>query len=113
MRYSYVAMDDRGKEQRGFVEANSATEASHLVRDGGLFPTSISEAGEHVAEPQAAREGPVETMDAAMGTMAASCAAMMNALVNNGFRREEAVELVKVFLSKAIETGMAKAIVPQ
>ncbi|PYJ10144.1 MAG: pilus assembly protein PilC [Verrucomicrobia bacterium] len=44
-RYSYVALDSRGQESTGLVEASSTNEVIGQLRQGGYFPTSVSEAG--------------------------------------------------------------------
>jgi type IV pilus assembly protein PilC len=43
-KFSYVAMDQKGKEQKGTIEATSQNEAINRVRDMQLFPTKIVEA---------------------------------------------------------------------
>ena len=52
-KFRYVAMDAKGKETEGMVDADSQTRAISLIRERGLFPTSITEIG---ARP-AARTG--------------------------------------------------------
>ena len=42
-KYSYVAMDSRGKEQKGAIEAASQNEAITRVKEMQLFPTKIVE----------------------------------------------------------------------
>ncbi|MCZ7592498.1 MAG: type II secretion system F family protein [Kiritimatiellae bacterium] len=42
-KYQYVAMDPRGQESRGEVEADSQTAAVARIREKGLFPTSVTE----------------------------------------------------------------------
>jgi type IV pilus assembly protein PilC len=44
-RYSYVALDSRGQESNGSVDAASTNEAIGQLRQAGYFPTSISESG--------------------------------------------------------------------
>ena len=46
MNYKYSAMDGRGKESRGFIDADSDQEAASKLKQLGLFPTCISEATE-------------------------------------------------------------------
>jgi len=43
-QYSYTAIDSKGKERRGKVNANSADEAKAQVSEMGLMPTAINEA---------------------------------------------------------------------
>ncbi|HWN65145.1 MAG TPA: type II secretion system F family protein, partial [Candidatus Binatus sp.] len=42
-RYNYVALDARGQEASGLVEAASPNEAIGQLRQGGYFPTSVNE----------------------------------------------------------------------
>ncbi len=42
-RYNYVALDSRGQESNGVVEAPNQNDAINQLRQGGLFPKSISE----------------------------------------------------------------------
>jgi len=42
-KYSYVAMDQKGKEQKGTIEVASQNEAIGRVKEMGLFPTRIVE----------------------------------------------------------------------
>jgi type IV pilus assembly protein PilC len=42
-RYNYIALDARGQESTGLVNASSANEAVGQLRQAGYFPTNISE----------------------------------------------------------------------
>ena len=42
-KFSYVAMDSRGKESKGTIEVASQNEAIGRVKEMGLFPTRIVE----------------------------------------------------------------------
>jgi type IV pilus assembly protein PilC len=44
-RYTYIALDSRGHESTGLVEANSSNEAIGQLRQAGYFPTSVYEEG--------------------------------------------------------------------
>lgn len=44
-RFSYVAVDQRGQESTGLVEANSANDAIGQLRQAGYFPTNVVEEG--------------------------------------------------------------------
>src|ERR1700720_1305835 len=44
-RYTYVALDARGQESAGLVEARSSSEAIGQLRQAGYFPTNIYEEG--------------------------------------------------------------------
>lgn len=43
-KYSYVALDARGSETKGEIEADNQNAALSKIREKGLFPTSVSEA---------------------------------------------------------------------
>lgn len=43
-KYTYVALDARGAETRGEIEADNQTAALSRIREKGLFPTSVNEA---------------------------------------------------------------------
>src|SRR5438034_6469356 len=55
-RFQYVALDARGQESTGAVEANSANEAIGHLRQAGYFPTGVYEEG----KAPAARNGKVK-----------------------------------------------------
>ena len=44
-KFRYVAMDAKGRELEGAVEAENESRAISLVREKGLFPTSVAEVG--------------------------------------------------------------------
>ena len=44
-RFTYIALDSRGQESTGLVEAGSANEAIGQLRQAGYFPTSVYEEG--------------------------------------------------------------------
>jgi type IV pilus assembly protein PilC len=44
-RYTYIALDSRGQESTGLVDANSPNDAIAQLRQSGFFPTSVSEEG--------------------------------------------------------------------
>src|SRR5438552_1989962 len=44
-RFTYVALDARGQESTGLVEAHSSNEAIGQLRQAGYFPTSVYEEG--------------------------------------------------------------------
>jgi type IV pilus assembly protein PilC len=54
-KYDYVALDNRGKETKGTVEAASQNEAIGRVKDMQLFPTKIIET-EKVQEKKASKQ---------------------------------------------------------
>lgn len=44
-RFNYVALDSRGQESTGLIEANSSNEAIGQLRQAGYFPTNVYEEG--------------------------------------------------------------------
>lgn len=44
-KFDYVALDSRGQESRGVLDAASTNEAVAALRKSGYFPTSVTEAG--------------------------------------------------------------------
>ena len=44
-KFKYVAMDSKGREVEGVVDAESEARAIALVKDKGLFPTSLADMG--------------------------------------------------------------------
>jgi len=56
-RYTYVALDARGQESTGLVDANSTNEAIGQLRQAGYFPTNVFEEGKGTArETKAVRQ---------------------------------------------------------
>ncbi len=51
--YTFSAMDSKGKEQTGTVEASNQASALSIIREQGLFPTRVEEAG--AASPKAGK----------------------------------------------------------
>ena len=58
-RYTYVALDARGNESKGVIEAGSQNEAIGRVKDMQLFPTKITEADK--AEKSADKKSKAKT----------------------------------------------------
>ena len=56
-RYTYVALDARGQESTGLVEARSSNEAIGQLRQAGYFPTSVYEEGKGGPDGKLARAG--------------------------------------------------------
>ncbi|MEP7015570.1 MAG: type II secretion system F family protein, partial [Verrucomicrobiota bacterium] len=56
-RFNYVALDARGQESTGLVDAGSTSEAIGQLRQAGYFPTSVYEEGKGVSpDGKAARK---------------------------------------------------------
>lgn len=56
-RYTYVALDARGQESTGLVEARSSNEAIGQLRQAGYFPTSVYEEGKGGLDGNVSRAG--------------------------------------------------------
>jgi type IV pilus assembly protein PilC len=57
-KFSYVAMDQNGKEQKGTIEVASQNEAIGRVKEMGLFPTKIVEVDKVKEKGTAKKSGP-------------------------------------------------------
>jgi type IV pilus assembly protein PilC len=55
-RFNYVALDARGEQSAGVLEANSSNEVVAHLRQSGYFPTSVLEEGKG-APPKSANKG--------------------------------------------------------
>jgi type IV pilus assembly protein PilC len=57
-KYRYVAMDPKGREVEGVVEAENESRAIAMIKEKGVFPTSVSDTGaRHPAK--SSKPGPV------------------------------------------------------
>jgi type IV pilus assembly protein PilC len=54
-RFTYVALDSRGKELTGLIEAASTNEAIGQLREAGYFPTGVYEEGNGKPDGKAAK----------------------------------------------------------
>src|SRR5947209_17683639 len=54
-RFTYVALDARGQESTGLMEAGSSNEVIGQLRQAGYFPTSVYEEGKGGPDGQAGR----------------------------------------------------------
>ncbi len=61
-RYSYVALDSRGQESSGVIEADSQNDALGQLRQSGYFPKSIAEEGKG---PKAKTKSPAKSQSGA------------------------------------------------
>ena len=52
-KFQYVAMDSRGKEQKGVLEVASQADAINRLKEMGFFPTKVMEA----EKPKAKKDG--------------------------------------------------------
>src|ERR1051325_2807640 len=54
-RFNYVALDSRGQESTGVIEASSSNDAVGQLRQAGYFPTSVVEEGKGKAVAKATK----------------------------------------------------------
>ncbi|MBA2433060.1 MAG: type II secretion system F family protein [Chthoniobacterales bacterium] len=64
-RYTYVALDARGQESTGLVEATSTNEAIGQLRQAGYFPTNVFEEGKLSGRESKAAKKKVKAVRAA------------------------------------------------
>src|SRR5215213_10633367 len=69
-RYTYVALDARGQESTGLVDANSTNEAIGQLRTAGYFPTNVFEQGKGTATEKKAVKQKVRAVQAATAATA-------------------------------------------
>lgn len=55
-KFNYVALDQRGQESVGVIEAGNTNEAVGQLRQAGYFPTSVIEEGKGVAAAKSSRK---------------------------------------------------------
>lgn len=60
-KFSYVAMDARGRETKGELEADSQTAALSRIREKGLFPTSVVDSSAVPAKGKKSASGKSKT----------------------------------------------------
>ena len=71
-RFNYVALDSRGQESTGLIEAGSSNEAIGQLRQAGYFPTNVFEEGKGGArETKAAKKQKVKAPKPAATTTSA------------------------------------------
>ena len=63
-KYSYVAMDEKGKETKGTLEDASQNEAIGRVKEMGLFPTKIVEVDKAKAKSDKKAKAPTKKASA-------------------------------------------------
>ncbi len=67
-RFAYVALDARGQESTGLVDASSTNDAIGQLRQAGYFPTTVYEEGQGSAAQKKAQRGAKSSAAAAPGT---------------------------------------------
>ncbi len=71
-KFSYVALDARGQESVGVVEASSSNDAVGQLRQAGYFPTSVHEEGKEPANAKSKKGGTVAKAAAKTPAVASS-----------------------------------------
>src|SRR5690349_3833040 len=56
MRYEYIALDARGQESRGIIEASNQNDAVGQLRQAGYFPTNVVEEGKGALPKQSKQQ---------------------------------------------------------
>jgi len=56
MRYEYIALDARGQESRGVIEASNQNDAVGQLRQAGYFPTNVVEEGKGALPKQSKQQ---------------------------------------------------------
>ncbi len=64
-RFNYIALDARGQEATGLVDANSTSEAIGQLRQAGYFPTNVFEEGKGTTRERKAAKQKVKAVKAA------------------------------------------------
>jgi len=69
--FQYTALDARGQQTNGTLEAATDADAAQILRDHGLYPTALSEyAGQPAAQPAVAQPAVAQPAAAAAATVA-------------------------------------------
>ena len=71
-RYNYVALDARGQESTGVVEAGSSNDVVAHLRQSGYFPTSVVEEGKAAPKVSKKKEKAIKAATQSSGTSRAS-----------------------------------------
>ena len=98
-RYNYVALDSRGQESAGAIDAESQSDAVSQLRQAGYFPKSITEEGKG-PKPKAAK-----------GSVAGKSAARKEIKINIPFLQRKTIKprVLMIFtrqLATLIDAGL-------
>src|SRR5207248_3846950 len=99
-RFQYVALDARGQESTGLVEANSANEAIGQLRQAGYFPTGVYEEG----KAPASRNGKVKKTRTARVAIAAAPAAQRKGTSITLFKKQKVKSKVLMIFTRQLAT---------
>lgn len=67
-KFSYVAMDSRGKETKGTLDVSNQNEAINRLKEMGYFPTKVTEADKAKPDKKTAKGGEKPAAKGAKGT---------------------------------------------
>src|SRR4030095_11135578 len=67
-RFAYIALDSRGQESTGLVEAVSSSDAIGQLRQAGYFPTGVYEEGQGIGPEKKLRRSAKTAAPAGAGT---------------------------------------------
>src|SRR5437867_3212680 len=99
-RFQYVALDARGQESTGSVEANSANEAVGHLRQAGYFPTGVYEEG----KTPAARDGKVKRPSTAARIAAPAVATAKRKTSITLFQRQKVKSKILMIFTRQLAT---------
>src|SRR5881227_2235489 len=99
-RFQYVALDARGQESTGSVEANSANEAIGHLRQAGYFPTGVYEEG----RAPAARDGKVKRPSTAARIAAPTIATPKRKTGITLFQRQKVKSKILMIFTRQLAT---------
>ncbi|PYL01997.1 MAG: pilus assembly protein PilC, partial [Verrucomicrobia bacterium] len=99
-RFQYVALDARGQESTGSVDANSTNEAIGRLRQAGYFPTGVYEEG----KAPAARNGKVKKPRTTPIVAAAAPAAKRKGVSITLFKKQKVKSRVLMIFTRQLAT---------
>lgn len=106
--FSYTALDQGGKQQKGVLDADSARQVRQLLREQSLMPLEVSQAAQSEVKDQAGalsfRRPSLNTADLALITR------QLSTLVQAGIPLEEALGTVAKQSEKARVNGLLLAV---
>ena len=98
--FQYVALDARGQESTGSMEANSANEAIGQLRQAGYFPTGVYEEG----KAPASRDGKVKRPRTARAAPAAAPAVKRKGVSITLFKKTKVKSKVLMIFTRQLAT---------
>jgi len=96
--FEYAALNAKGKNEKGLIEAETARQARQLLRDRGLMPTEIKEVSERQANKSSARDAGSGLFQRNTGSLSAAELALFTrqlaTLFRSGLPLDEALTVV-------------------